>query len=130
MASATEAAGMQARAVEINKPATVNSVRGNKSSKGKVEGNITCWRCGKEGHISRDKDCPARKAACRNCKLVGNFAKVCKTKDEQSGKAPKKGKNVVRGKSEHDYAFGVQAQVAHTLHYGTNSELDIVFTSI
>ena len=39
-----------------------------------------CWKCGREGHLSKDDCCPARKENCRKCG-IGHFAKVCRSKD-------------------------------------------------
>ncbi|XP_028162798.1 uncharacterized protein LOC114354567 isoform X2 [Ostrinia furnacalis] len=47
-----------------------------KIEKRKNTGN--CWFCGKERH-PREK-CPAEKATCYNCKRVGHFAKLCRSK--------------------------------------------------
>ncbi|XP_070550470.1 uncharacterized protein [Ptychodera flava] len=39
-----------------------------------------CFRCNREGHFAKDKDCPARSATCNKCHKVGHYASVCKTK--------------------------------------------------
>ena len=41
--------------------------------------NRNCSFCGKP-NWSREHICPARKAECNNCKKMGHFAKVCKSK--------------------------------------------------
>ena len=43
----------------------------------------TCFRCGREGHISNSKKRPptARNKECRKCKRLGHFAAVCRSKD-------------------------------------------------
>jgi len=38
-----------------------------------------CYRCGQEGHLSKDKCCPARQSVCMKCKKVDHYASVWKT---------------------------------------------------
>ena len=33
----------------------------------KTEKERKCWKCGNEGHISKDECCPAKKGRCRKC---------------------------------------------------------------
>ena len=40
-----------------------------------------CWKCGREGHLTKDDCCPARKEKCRKCGIIGHFTKVCRSKD-------------------------------------------------
>ncbi|XP_058979057.1 uncharacterized protein LOC131802673 [Musca domestica] len=42
--------------------------------------SIECDRCGRKGHQSNSLECPAKKAKCNKCSLLGHFAIKCKTK--------------------------------------------------
>ena len=68
-------------------------------------GGGRCYRCGLERHFARDPECRARLATCMKCKKVGNFAKVCKTKDTNR---PKKG-NIHQLTKDDDFAFTLQS---------------------
>ena len=39
----------------------------------------TCFSSGKEGHISRDRNCPAKERKCSKCEKYGHFASCCKS---------------------------------------------------
>ena len=39
----------------------------------------TCFSCGKEGHFSRDRNCPAKGRKCSKCGKYGHFARCCKS---------------------------------------------------
>lgn len=52
----------------------------------KKEKERKCWKCGREGHLSKDYCCPAKKEKCRKCGRIGHFAKVCRSKDSQQSK--------------------------------------------
>ncbi|KAJ8019102.1 hypothetical protein HOLleu_42510 [Holothuria leucospilota] len=56
--------------------------------KSKTSRKGNCYRCGRDGHFAKDKDCPARDKQCKKCGLIGHFAICCKTKprDGKSGK--------------------------------------------
>lgn len=41
-----------------------------------------CGRCGQRGHTSESPNCPAKRAKCKKCSLVGHFARKCKTKSQ------------------------------------------------
>nr|CAH7749584.1 unnamed protein product [Callosobruchus chinensis] len=51
----------------------VNKV--NSGNRGSNQGT----RCGKFGHTSNSKDCPAKYAKCHKCSYQGHFAFMCKT---------------------------------------------------
>ena len=58
----------------------VNKVWENPGGNSKHKKKGKCFRCNLEGHFSRDKCCPARRAVCSRCKNIGHYAAVCKTR--------------------------------------------------
>ena len=62
---------------------TGNKPRGpaHRRQPNKTGNKKNCWKCGREGHLSKDGCCPARKEKCRKCGIIGHFAKVCRSKD-------------------------------------------------
>ena len=62
---------------------TGNKPRGpaHRRQPNKTGNEKNCWKCGREGHLSKDDFCPARKEKCRKCGIIGHFAKVCRSKD-------------------------------------------------
>ncbi|XP_064637113.1 uncharacterized protein LOC135493592 [Lineus longissimus] len=96
VARAMEAVDLQMKRIE-GKPAEVNRLSDRKQEKkwgkpsGKPSGK-TCFCCGKEGHIAKDSDCPAKNATCNKCKFFGHYAVVCKTKSNRKpGEKPGRG---------------------------------------
>ena len=43
-------------------------------------GDVTCYCCGKKGHIK--PDCPKRSEECRQCGKVGHLVSMCKMKSD------------------------------------------------
>lgn len=54
---------------------------------GKLDGRKAkiCFGCGREGHFSGDKKCPARGRACRKCGVIGHFKVKCPQVQQRSG---------------------------------------------
>ena len=78
-ARAWETANLQAKDMTGNlsqrkSESSVNSVKSKQSKK------ILCYSCGKEGHMRKDKSCPARGKKCAKCGKYGHFAACCKAK--------------------------------------------------
>ena len=69
----------------VNKVALTPPPKPPKQQKGKKRQG-RCYRCGQEGHFSKDTCCPARQAVCTKCKKVGHYASVCKTKPSSDRK--------------------------------------------
>lgn len=54
------------------------------SSRAKPERKLTCYGCGSAGHKSTDKACRARGKRCNNCRKIGHFERVCRSKKASS----------------------------------------------
>lgn len=57
---------------------TRTDVSANAVGAKKVYGK-TCFSCGKEGHFSRDRNCPAKGRKCSKREKYGHFARCCKS---------------------------------------------------
>ena len=107
IARSMEAAESQARSIESDsRSGNVNSLEREYFDSPKSGGGHF-YRCGLEGHFARDPECKARLATCMKCKNVGHFAKVCKTKEEDTNR-PKKG-NIHQVAKDDDFAFTLQS---------------------
>lgn len=42
-----------------------------------------CWKCGREGHLSKHKCCLTKKEKCRKCSCIGYFHNVCKSRNSK-----------------------------------------------
>lgn len=102
-----EAAESQARSIESNsRSGNVNSLEQGHFDSPKRGGGRCYWR-GLEGHFARDPECRARLATCMKCKKVGHFAKVCKTKEEDTIRPRKR--NIHQVTMDDDFAFTLQS---------------------
>ena len=63
---------------EMTNPSEETGVSTNAVGAKKAYGK-TCFSCGKEGHFSRDRNCPAKGRKCSKCGKYGHFARCCKT---------------------------------------------------
>ena len=66
--------------------ASVNRIEGKRRGPGNKKqspSQVTCYRCGRAGHISRNTKCPARGHKCHKCGHEGHFQECCKTKHKR-----------------------------------------------
>ena len=75
---------------------------------------LTCYRCGKTGHLGKDPNCSVRGHLCRKCGFEGHFRERCKTKHkrEEGKRKPSAtwSPNIVHTRDDGDdpeYAFTV-----------------------
>ncbi|XP_058811184.1 uncharacterized protein K02A2.6-like [Topomyia yanbarensis] len=66
-----------ANPVPVYNPYRFDQRRPALSKTGKDFRPNTCFSCGKDGHIARSMDCPARGRTCRRCQQLGHFEAVC-----------------------------------------------------
>ena len=74
-AMATEGQGVKAKEEDS---ANVNRIEDKRRGPG-MNSQLTCYRCGRTGHLSKDPNCPARGQLCRKCGLEGHFQERYKT---------------------------------------------------
>lgn len=63
----------------------VNKIQHRRKFNGRWQQNrkqdeISCGRCGRTGHSTKDEKCPAKDKKCRKCGMIGHFARKCFTK--------------------------------------------------
>ena len=93
------------------------------SNGGKVS---SCFRCGQQGHFSKDPACPAKDKKCHKCGNIGHFSRCCKTKP-QKPKFHNKGHVRQVEEDSHDddgeclYAFEIDSDngAKHVIKVGT-----------
>ena len=82
VARAMEAVDLQAKEMEVREIRSMKTlVEVNSVSSFHGSRTGACYRCGKQGHWGRDKECPAKSAKCDVCHKVGHFSSRCHTKN-------------------------------------------------
>ncbi|KAL9967411.1 hypothetical protein ACROYT_G025630 [Oculina patagonica] len=92
-ARAWEAAGRQATNMTVSPPTPQveeDSVNAVKTRQGKRdEKNKKCYNCGREWHLARDWNCPAKGKKCAKCGRYGHFALCCQGNSDSYGSKSK-----------------------------------------
>ena len=116
--------------VDDHRPTGVNKVRTHPGSQPfqpthntnvpskQFEKKGECYRCGKSGHYSSDKSCPALGKVCSACGGKNHFAKVCRSKGGQS-KGPS---------GEKDKMLGMSGQVLNQMQSQLLCQIGMRFT--
>lgn len=87
-AKAFELSSQQSKLYKSNEPSSSINI---------VTKDVTCYKCGKQGHLSSSDQCPAKSRFCKNCSQKGHFAIMCKQKKRayhQDKKEKSSGKKV------------------------------------
>ena len=97
-ARAWEAAGRQASNMTTSPPlADGNSINVVKERQRMTnDERRKCYNCGREGHLARDRNCPARGKKCAKCGSYGHFALCCRGERDSDvirGRASKQQRN-------------------------------------
>ncbi|XP_015755918.1 PREDICTED: uncharacterized protein LOC107335405 [Acropora digitifera] len=95
-ARAWEAAGPQASNMTTSPPlADGNSINMVKERQRMTnDERRKCYNCGREGHLARDRNCPASGKKCAKCGRYGNFALCCRgERDVIRGRESKQQRN-------------------------------------
>jgi len=80
---------------------------------------VECYRCGKHGHISSDKNCPARGKTCHKCGKLGHFESKCRSKasvttkhaEHHAARATRVANERASGSDEDAFAFACQSKL-------------------
>ncbi|XP_064468494.1 uncharacterized protein LOC135379180 [Ornithodoros turicata] len=64
-------------------------------------GKVTCYRCGRQGHLANAISCKARNATCKACGKKGHFQTVCRSKARGNDDHKITARNIER--SQHPY---------------------------
>lgn len=96
MTQVHEQIGLQSKVMDSNLAEPGTSMPINKvhfQNQGKSLHN-QCGRCGKSGHLSNFKECPARNVKCHKCGLQGHFSITCRTRSKRP--APHSSKSYIQ----------------------------------
>ena len=124
-ARAWEAAGRQASNMTTSPPLadgnSMNVVRERQRMTNDERRKF--YNCGREGHLAKDRNCPARGKKCAKCGRYGHFAVCCRGERDSDvirGRASKQQRNSKASQSDDDCAFAfmvseTEQDICHTV---------------
>lgn len=126
---AWESANLQVKdmsGVDVGAPKAQSEAVNLVKPSGDGKRNLVCHNCGREGHIRRDRNCPARGKKCAKCSKIGHFAVCCRGEEVTRGETSKDkaSKREQRGR----WQRGSTNQVVDQEESGDSSEDDFTFS--